>query len=41
MAKADHAIIFEVDQLAQIVNVLHIFHTKQDIQGRSTRGEIE
>jgi plasmid stabilization system protein ParE len=29
-----HVVIYEVDDTTKIVNILHVFHTKQDIQGR-------
>ena len=29
-----HIIIYEIDEAAKAVNILHLFHTRQDYQGR-------
>ena len=29
-----HSVIYEVDAAERVVNILHVFHTKQDILGR-------
>lgn len=32
-----HIVVYQVDHDAETVNVLHVFHTKQDVQGRLGR----
>jgi len=29
-----HVIVYEVDSVGQAVNILHVFHTRQDLRGR-------
>jgi len=32
-----HVVIYRVDQAAQLIRILHVYHTRQDIQGRLKR----
>ena len=32
-----HVVIYRVDQAKQVIRILHIYHTSQDIQGRLTK----
>ena len=29
-----HIVVYEIDSAANVVNILHVFHTSQDVQGR-------